>query len=42
MVELINPGLGRSIRGNEPEYSADLIKKVNPDYAGVKSLSQHC
>jgi hypothetical protein len=35
-------GLGEAYGGNEPEYSADLIKKVNPDYAGVKSLSQHC
>ena len=27
-------GLGEAYGENEPEYSADLIKEVNPQYAG--------
>ena len=35
-------GLGEAYGEDDPEYSTDLIKEVNPHYAGVKSLSQHC
>ena len=34
-------GLEEAYGEDEPEYSNDLIKEVNPDYVGVKPLSQH-
>ena len=34
-------GLEEAYGEDEPEYSSDLIKEVNPHDAGVKSHSQH-